>query len=100
MRQSLIFLATRSATQRVVDAGFAAGASMPRPVMVLDIRDGVYEAVANGLGVGLMWVSGSSRTDRIRALRVIDFAHGHPEHIFHLAGRSSPLVAAFAVIQL
>lgn len=68
--------------------------------MVLDTRDGVYEAAANGLGVGFMWEFGSSREDRIRKLRVIDFEHGHAEHIFHLSARASPLISAFKAIQL
>lgn len=89
-----------SATQRVVDKGFRNGAFTPKPAMVLDTRDGVYEAAANGLGVGFIWEFGSSREDRIRKLRVIDFEQGHPEHIFHLAGRASPLIAGFETIQL
>jgi hypothetical protein len=47
-----------------------------------------------------MWEFGSSREDRIRKLRVIDFEHGHAEHIFHLAGRASPLITSFEAIQL
>lgn len=100
MRHPLIFRTTTSSTQRVVDKGFRNGGFAPRPTMVLDTRDGVYEAAANGLGVAFMWEFGSSREDGIRKLRVIDFEQGHPEHIFHLAGRASPLIAAFEAIQL
>ena len=100
MRHPLIFRTATSSTQRVVDKGFRNGGLAPKPTMVLDTRDGVYEAAANGLGVGFLWEFGSSREDRIRKLRVIDFEQGHPEHIFHLAGRASPLIAAFEAIQL
>ncbi|MEO0624473.1 MAG: LysR family transcriptional regulator [Pseudomonadota bacterium] len=100
MRYPLIFRTAKSSTQRVVDRGFAAAGLSPKPSLVLDTRDGVYEAVANGLGVGFVWESGSGRRDRIRRLRVIDFEQGHPEHVFHLAGRTLPLAAAFASIQL
>lgn len=100
MRHPLIFRTATSSTQRVVDRGFRRGGLTPRPTMVLDTRDGVHEAVANGLGVGFMWEFGSSRKDGIRKLRVVDFEHSHPEHVFHLAGRANPLLAAFKAIQL
>lgn len=100
IRHPLIFRTGRSSTQRVVDAGFRRAGLAPVPSLVLDTRDGVYEAAANGLGVGFMWQFGSSRQDSIRRLRVIDFAQGHPEHIFHLAGETGPLVAIFAAIKI
>ncbi len=100
MRHPLIFRTATSSTQKVVDRGFHAAGLSPRPTMVLDTRDGVHEAVANGLGIGFMWELGSSRKDGIRKLRVVDFEQSHPEHVFHLAARSNPLIAAFKAIQL
>ncbi|MEL6197325.1 MAG: LysR family transcriptional regulator [Pseudomonadota bacterium] len=99
-RFPLIFRTERSSTRRVVDAGFRRAGLQPEPTMVLDTRDGVYEAVVNGLGIGFMWEYGSSRADRIRKLRVLDFEQGHPEHVFHAAQRSTPLVRAFCDIRL
>lgn len=100
MRHPLIFRTATSSTQRVVDRGFSGGGFEPRPTMVLDTRDGVHEAVANGLGTGFMWEFGSSRKDGIRKLRVVDFDQSHPEHVFHLAGRTSPLISAFKAIKI
>ena len=100
VRHPLIFRTATSSTQRVVDRGFRSSGLAPRPTMVLDTRDGVHEAVANGLGIGFMWEFGSSRKDGIRKLRVVDFEQSHPEHVFHLTGRASPLVRAFQAIQI
>ena len=100
MRHPLIFRTAQSSTQKVVDDGFRRAGFAPSPTMVLDTRDGVYEAAANGLGVGFMWQFGSSREDKLTKLRVIDFEQGHPEHIFHLEGRATALTEAFAAIQL
>ncbi|THV19900.1 LysR family transcriptional regulator [Peteryoungia ipomoeae] len=100
LRHPLIFRTQTSSTQKVVDQGFKSAKLSPVPMMMLDTRDGVYEAAANGLGVGFMWEFGSSRQDKVRKLRVIEFEQGHPEHVFHLSGRSSPLISAFEAIQL
>ncbi|MBT9373023.1 LysR family transcriptional regulator [Rhizobium sp. CSW-27] len=100
LRYPLIFRTQSSSTQKVVDQGFRSAKLTPVPMMVLDTRDGVYEAAANGLGVGFMWEFGSSREDKIRKIRVIEFEQGHPEHVFHLSGRTSPLITAFEAIQL
>ncbi|MEO1469419.1 MAG: LysR family transcriptional regulator [Pseudomonadota bacterium] len=99
-RHPLIFRTEKSSTQRVVDAGFRQAGLAPTPTMVLDTRDGVYEAVVNGLGIGFMWEYGSSRADRIRRLRVIEFEQGHPEHVFHAVARATPLVRGFCAIRL
>ncbi|MEM8596248.1 MAG: LysR substrate-binding domain-containing protein [Pseudomonadota bacterium] len=95
----LIFRTDKSSTQRVVDAGFRRAGLTPQPTMVLDTRDGVFEAVVNGLGVGFMWEYGSSRGDGIKRLRVIEFEQGHPEHVFHAVNHATPLVRAFCDIR-
>jgi LysR family transcriptional regulator, low CO2-responsive transcriptional regulator len=46
----------------------------PKPDIVLDTRDGVFEAVANELGVGFTWEYGSSRVDKIVRIHVNDMA--------------------------
>ncbi|MGF1500758.1 MAG: LysR family transcriptional regulator [Paracoccaceae bacterium] len=100
MRHPLIFRTARSSTQRVVDAGFRAAGLVPAPALVLDTRDGVYEAAANGLGVGFMWEYGSSRRDSVRKLRVLEFRQGHPEHVFHLTGQTNAFVELFKSLKL
>jgi len=91
----LVFRTRDSSTQRVVDRAFKKAGYKPKPVIIVDTRDGVFEAVANGLGIGFMWEHGSSRTDRIVKLRVPEMAAELPEHIFCLAGRKDKLVELF-----
>lgn len=100
MRHPLIFRTSLSSTQRVVNAGFKSAGLSPVPAMVLDTRDGVFEAAVNGLGVGFTWEFGSSWRENVRRLRVIEFEPGHPEHLFHLTGRGDGLVSAFMSIQI
>ena len=95
INQRLVFRTKQSSTQRVVDHAFRAAGLRPRPVIVLDTRDGVFEAVANELGVGFMWEHGSSRTDKIVKIHVAEMDTKVAEHIFCLAGKRDKLVELF-----
>src|SRR6185369_9904443 len=86
-RHRLIFRTKQSSTQRVVDRAFRTAGVKPKPEIVLDTRDGVFEAVANELGIGFTWEYGSSRADKIVRVHVPEMAARVPEHIFSLAGR-------------
>jgi hypothetical protein len=79
----------------VVDRAFRAAGVKPKPEIVLDTRDGVFEAVANELGVGFTWEYGSSRADKIVRIPVPEMATQTPEHIFCLAGKRYKLVDLF-----
>jgi hypothetical protein len=79
----------------VVDRAFRAAGVKPKPEIVLDTRDGVFEAVANELGVGFTWEHGSSRADKIVRIPVPEMATQTPEHIFCLAGKRYKLVDLF-----
>ena len=94
-RHRLIFRGKGSSTQRVVDRAFRRAGLAPMPAMVLDTRDGVYEAVAQGLGVGFMWRHGTARSDAIRRIPVAEMADSYPEVAFRLAETPRPVVAAF-----
>ncbi len=65
------------------------------PVITLDTREGVLEAVANRIGVGFTWEHGSSRTDTITKLDVAELSRESPEHIFCLSDNRSKLVELF-----
>ena len=93
-RHPLIFRSRGSSTQRVVDRAFRAAGLEPRPLLTLDTRDGVYEAVANGLGVGFMWRFGTGRRDTVRRLTFSDGAE-HEEVAFALAEDCGPLAGEF-----
>lgn len=94
-RQRLVFRTRQSSTQRVVDRAFRAAGVTVKPAIVLDTRDGVFEAVANGLGIGFTWEQGSSRADKIVRVHVPEMAERIPEHVFSLAGRQFKLVDLF-----
>lgn len=78
----LVFRTRGSSTQRVVDRAFSAAGLNPVPLLTLDTRDGVYEAVANGIGAGFMWREGTGRTDAIRRIPVRDMERLYDEVVF------------------
>jgi DNA-binding transcriptional LysR family regulator len=89
---SLIFRTPSSSTQRVVNRAFAAASIEPEPIIVLNTRDGVIEAVANGMGIGFIWEHASSRRDGIVRLNVTDMDEQLPEYLFLLKGNRNRLV--------
>lgn len=54
MTERLIFRSEGSSTQKVVDRYFRGNDVTPAAYLMLNTRDGVYEAVANGMGVGFV----------------------------------------------
>jgi LysR family transcriptional regulator, low CO2-responsive transcriptional regulator len=65
----------------------------PKPDIVLDTRDGVFEAVANELRVGFTWEYGSSRVDKIIRIHVNDMAALVPQYVFCLSGKRYKLLS-------
>jgi len=94
-RQRLIFRSRGSSTQRAVDAAFRQAGLDPRPVITLDTRDGVYEAVANGIGIGFMWRFGTARRDQVRRVPIAEMDGRHPETVFAQSDAQTPTVEAF-----
>lgn len=93
--EALIFRSRGSSTQRVVDRLFASLPEPPTPFLTLDTRDGLYEAVVNGLGIGFIWKFATSRTDGVRRLTLADLSKTYDEVAFALDGSSSRVVDAF-----
>ncbi|MCZ4291719.1 LysR family transcriptional regulator substrate-binding protein [Hoeflea alexandrii] len=75
----LIFRTRGSSTQRIVDRAFNAAGLCPVPLLTLDTHDGVYETVANGIGVGFMWCEGTGRTDTIQRIPVREMDRRYDE---------------------
>lgn len=90
----LIFRSRGSSTQRVVDRAFRRAGLRPRPFLTLDTRDGVYEAVANGLGIGFIWRHCTGRLDSVDRVR-LDGSGTHSEVAFALASEKSQLLTSF-----
>jgi DNA-binding transcriptional LysR family regulator len=95
-REPLIFRAHGSSTQRVVDRMFSRTGTVPVPFLTLDARDGLYEAVVNGLGIGFLWRHGTSRRDGVKRLRIQETqASDTHETAFALAETHGRIVEAF-----
>lgn len=91
----LVFRTRGSSTQRVVDRAFHSAGLSPVPLLTLDTRDGVYEAVANGIGVGFMWREGTGRTDAIRRVPVREMDRLYDEVAFAPRDEAGRVIEAF-----
>ena len=95
IRHKLIFRSRGSSTQRVIDRAFRQAGLDPSPLLVLDTRDAVYEAVASGLGVGFMWEHGTKRQDGIVRVPLAEAEGEHDEVVFAHRDDTSLLCRAF-----
>ena len=95
MGERLIFRSQGSSTQKVVDRAFRAAGLAPEPVMVLETRDGVCEAVATGLGIGFIWRFGTARSDGICRVQVREIDETAEEVLFHRTDADNRLIDLF-----
>ena len=95
--EKLIFQKKGSATQRIVDAAFRKASIHVRPVLLLETGSEVFEAVANGLGLGFMWRHGTTRQDGARRLSINEIDATHEEAIFRRSDTKNTLVDLFFV---
>jgi len=95
VRERLIFRARGSSTQKVVNRVFRDHRIEPKPFLTLDTRDGVYEAVVNGMGVGFVWQTGSGRNDDVRQLILSDAETRSTEVAFTPRDREMETLDAF-----
>ncbi|MDO6732060.1 LysR family transcriptional regulator [Marinovum sp. 2_MG-2023] len=95
-QEPLIFRSSGSSTQRAVEKMFAQARLTPQPFLTLDARDGLYEAVVNGLGIGFMWRASTSRTDGVARLPIVEM-QGIATHetVFSLKDNQNPIIEAF-----
>nr|WP_245541080.1 LysR family transcriptional regulator substrate-binding protein [Octadecabacter antarcticus] len=94
--EPLIFRASGSSTQRTLERMFIRAKLTPHPFLTLDARDGLYEAVVNGLGIGFMWRASTSRTDGVVRLPIVEM-RGVVTHetVFSLKETQGRIVEAF-----
>lgn len=95
MTQRLIFRSEGSSTQNVVNRYFRDHGLSPSAYLTLDTRDGVYEAVANGMGVGFVWLTGTGRGSDVAQLRLTGGATTSEEVVFAPVGRQMQTLDAF-----
>lgn len=95
MKERLIFRAEGSSTQKMVDRYFREHGLAPTAYLTLDTRDGVYEAVANGMGVGFVWKTSSGRKDDVLSLRLNGGTTTSAEVVFAPIDRDMQTLDAF-----
>lgn len=99
LRQRLIFRTAGSSTQKVLDRYFRRHDVSPVPFLTLDNRDGVYEAVVNGMGVGFVWRTGTGRNEDVKQLQLLGADTSSAEVVFAPAERKmETLQALFGLI--
>ena len=94
LQYPLIFRSDGSSTQKVVDRYFRRNEVAPAPFLTLDTRDGVYEAVVNGMGVGFVWETATGRTRDVRQLVLDGGGTQSAEVVFAPADRQMETVGA------
>ena len=92
--QPLIFRSEGSSTQKVVDRYFRRNGADPAPFLILDTRDGVYEAVVNGMGVGFVWQTATGRNRDVRQLTLEGGGTQSAEVVFAPADREMETIGA------
>lgn len=93
--QRLIFRSDGSSTQKVVDRYFRDHNVVPSAYLTLDTRDGVYEAVANGMGVGFVWKTSTGRGDDVQQITLAGGSTSSQEVVFAPADRQMQTLDAF-----
>lgn len=93
--ERLIFQKKGSATQKVVDRAFRNAGLSPRPALVLETAAEVFEAVANGLGIGFLWRHGTTRRDGARRVPVAEIDTHYEEVVFRRVDSANPIVDMF-----
>lgn len=83
--EPLLFRTTQSLTQRKLNDALQAEDLHIEPLLVLETREAVYEACAQGLGIGFMYDAASTRLDRVVRVRIKELSGVHyPEDVFCL----------------
>lgn len=95
LRERLIFRSEGSSTQKVVDRYFKDHKLAPSAYLTLDTRDGVYEAVANGMGTGFVWKTSTGRGDDVIQIALSGGSTSSEEVVFSPSDRKMQTLDAF-----
>lgn len=90
----LIFRSAGSSTQRMVDVALQKHGIQLTPNFILSTQEGVYEAVANGLGIGFAWSRSTSRLNQLAKIPLKELDMVCQESVFRRADTSSRIVDA------
>jgi len=76
-----------STTQKVADQALAMHGLRPRPVLRLETREAVHEAVANGIGISLVLERDVPPDNRLKVVPLVDVDSGTSECVVWLHSR-------------
>jgi aminoethylphosphonate catabolism LysR family transcriptional regulator len=94
--QRVILREQGSTTRRIFETAVARAGLLVGDALEIGSREGVREAVAAGLGVGIVALTEFGRDPRVRALEVVDAELASTEYVVCLAERQSlRIVSAF-----
>lgn len=85
--EPILFRTGNSQTQRAVDAVLKKYDLNIRPLLVLEAREAIYEACAQGVGIGFMFDAASTRRDGVVRIPVSQLPETHSEDVFCLASK-------------
>ena len=97
--QPMVLRSEGSTTRAAFERSAQAAGVEVQPVMEINNRDAVREAVIRGLGIGVVSLSEFIPGDRLRALRITDADMHVDAHVACLAERlNRPLISAFFTV--
>jgi len=94
--EPVIFRTRQSLTQKTVNVGLAELGLQLTPIMTLETREAVFEAVNRALGIGFMFDRASVRSGGVARIPIDDLPDTYGEDVFCIADkRQSRSVSAF-----
>ncbi|SMF00518.1 transcriptional regulator, LysR family [Tistlia consotensis] len=84
-REPVVFRTGQSLTQKTLERRLAELGLTVAPILLLETREAIYEAVAQGLGIGFMFDAASTRLDGVRRVAVRELPDSYSEDVFCLA---------------
>lgn len=85
--EPVLFRTGNSQTQRAVNAVLEQSGLEIKPLLVLEAREAIYEACAQGVGIGFMFDGASTRRDGVVRIPVSQLPETHSEDAFCLASK-------------
>ncbi|MGF1476475.1 MAG: LysR substrate-binding domain-containing protein [Geminicoccaceae bacterium] len=82
--EPLLFRTKQSHTQKTIDRRLDLLGLRIEPLMVLAAREAIYEAAAQGLGIGFMFDAASSRSDGVVRIGIDELPDTYAEDVFCL----------------
>ena len=87
--EPVLFRTEYSQTQRAINTVLNRNGLHIKPLLVLEAREAIYEACAQGVGIGFMFDGASTRCDGVIRIPVSQLPETHSEDVFCLASQRS-----------